>query len=123
MGFAAVTCGFLYWAVGEFMCGTQIFAEVYSPNDKYKAVIFERNCGATTNFSTNVSVLRAEDSLPNRPGNVFQIDGHPDWTLVRATWAAPRSLLITYEDDYEVWHQESFFRDFLTGVTVEYQRK
>ena len=56
------------------MCGNAMIAEYPSPNGKLKAVVFERNCGATTGFSTQVSVLQSTDPLENEGGNVFAAD-------------------------------------------------
>lgn len=103
------------------MCGTEIFTEVYSPDNAYKAVVYERNCGATTGFTTNVSILPVADELPNRVGNVLQLDGHPDWTLVRPAWIDSDSLFITYDERYEVWSQNDTYRHFFTVIKVDYQ--
>src|SRR5687767_10343542 len=46
------------------MCGNDIQLTVVSPDRKLKAVVFERSCGATTGFSTQVSVLPADRDLP-----------------------------------------------------------
>jgi len=45
-----------------------------SPGAELKAVIFTRNCGATTAFSTHVSVLPAGSRLPHGGGNLFIAD-------------------------------------------------
>ncbi len=37
-------------------CGNEILKEVRSPTGKMKGVVFQRDCGATTGFSTQVSV-------------------------------------------------------------------
>jgi hypothetical protein len=34
-------------------------------------VVFERDCGATTDSSTQASVLEAQVAMPNEAGNVF----------------------------------------------------
>ena len=44
---------------------------ISSPSGMFRAVVFSRNCGATTAFNTQVSVLRANDALPDEPGNTF----------------------------------------------------
>ena len=37
-------------------CGNDLVKEVPSPNGKMKAVVFQRDCGATTGFSTQISL-------------------------------------------------------------------
>ena len=44
---------------------------VASPSGALKAIVFSRNCGATTGFNTQVSVLRAADSLLEEGGNTY----------------------------------------------------
>ena len=55
----------------EFMCGDDVLAEDVSPNGKKKVTVFQRDCGATTGFSTQASILDAESKLPARGGNVL----------------------------------------------------
>ena len=53
---------------GKAMCGNEIFQEASSPDNSYKAVVFQRDCGATTGFSTQVSILGTNDELLNEAG-------------------------------------------------------
>jgi hypothetical protein len=62
------------WAIARDMCGNEILAELPAPDNRHRAVVFQRDCGATTGFSTQVSVLRGSRSLPNDGGNVFIAD-------------------------------------------------
>lgn len=68
---------FLILLSGCFMddlCGNHVLSEAVSPNGKYKAVLFQRDCGATTDYSTQISILRKEEALPNRGANAFATD-------------------------------------------------
>jgi hypothetical protein len=66
--------------------------------------VFERACGATTGFSTQVSLLHAGQSLRNEPGNLFVADtNHLDLPLVQAPapfvavrWLGNKELVLTY---------------------------
>ena len=67
------------------MCGNEIITVSTSPDGKWDAVLFERNCGATTGFSSQISLLRSGRELKNRGGNVYVADGYPrgyslNWT-------------------------------------------
>ena len=55
-------------------CGNDEVVRVPSPDAKFEAVVFQRDCGATTGFSTQVSVVTKGASLPNEAGNVFIAD-------------------------------------------------
>jgi hypothetical protein len=57
------------------ICGNEVIKTVVSPSGTLKAIIFSRNCGATTGFNTQVSVLPANESLTKDAGNIFIING------------------------------------------------
>lgn len=71
-----------------------------SPDGTQKAVVFERNSGATTGFSTQVSLLPFESVLPDEPGNVLGIDGHPDHTDITVDWINDKTLRVAYTLEY-----------------------
>lgn len=52
--FGLITC---VGGMFDDICGNKIIQEIPSPNRKLKAVIFTRDCGATTGFSTQISLL------------------------------------------------------------------
>ena len=121
LALGVICCGSLIWYVSSGMCGNEIYQEIYSPDDEYKVVVFQRDCGATTGFSTQLSILNASDKLPNKSGNVFVIDGHPDWTNVQVKWDTDRAILITYSERFEVFLQKNKFRRFFETIKIEYQ--
>jgi len=49
-----------------------------SPNKKWKLVLFERNCGATSGSSSHISLLQAEEELKNVTGNLYIATGTPE---------------------------------------------
>src|SRR5262249_10486833 len=63
----------LRWFVGG-MCANQLLAEIPSPDGALKALVFERDCGATTGFSTQISIVGGNGSLPSRAANLFVAD-------------------------------------------------
>src|SRR5438093_5481906 len=85
-------------------CQNDVVSTVWSPVGSTKAVAFIRNCGATTGFSTHVSVLPGSSDLPNQAGNVLVIDdttkspGLPDYPpgpvlKIALRWAGPNELI------------------------------
>jgi hypothetical protein len=56
------------------------------------ANVFERNCGATTDFSSMVNVQSASDKFRPDEGLLFVAKGRYDLSVA---WAGPRTLLIT----------------------------
>src|SRR5690606_17537649 len=91
------------------MCGNQLVNQIESPNRQYKAVIFTRDCGATTGFSTHVSLMKTSDKLENNPGNIFIASGREavelneiGGPLVIAQWTNNSELLIEATDGIEI---------------------
>jgi hypothetical protein len=56
------------------LCGNERLSEHPSPDGRLNAVVFQRECGATTGFGTHVSLLRAGERLPNESGNILVAD-------------------------------------------------
>jgi hypothetical protein len=56
-------------------CGNEVSQTVVSPSGRLKAVVFNRDCGATTGFSTQVSIIPSSESLPGEGGNTIVLDG------------------------------------------------
>lgn len=56
-------------------CGNEVSRTVISPSGKLKAVVFNRNCGATTGYNTQVSIIPTSASLPGEAGNALILDG------------------------------------------------
>ena len=86
---------FLLIALGPDLCANQIYQEVYSTDRTLKAVVFQRDCGATTGFSTQVSVLPAGETLGNDvAGNLYITNGRPADSRLLLQWTSQRSMLI-----------------------------
>jgi len=70
--------------------------EDLSPNGQLKAVAFRRVCPEEHSITTHVSIIRADEALPDGNGNVFAYDNE---IAVRATWLSDTRLAIyTYAD-------------------------
>jgi hypothetical protein len=93
---------FAFVALFAPLCANEVLQTGLSPDGRLKAVVFERDCGATTDFSTQVSVLPAGEKLPNDGGNVFTADcdhgaapsGPGGGPRVDIAWTGARSLII-----------------------------
>ena len=95
-----------------------------APDHRARVVVFERDCGATSDFSTQVVILRRGEELGDRSGDVFVVDsdhgraaagpGGGPW--VEATWASPDSILIRFDDQARIFHQSTI----VGGILVRY---
>jgi hypothetical protein len=97
-------------------CSNTTIAEVPSPSGELHAVVFERECGATTGFSVQVSILRRGERLSNVGGNAFTADsGHTVLPLqVKAEWESDRALRLTYDPRPRTFAKERA----ISGVTL-----
>lgn len=102
------------WNAGCDLCGNEFGYEQLSPDGKTKAVAFERDCGATTGFSTQVSVLPSATKLPNEAGNIFVADGN---FKIRLEWEANDKLLVRYP----VGARVRFKKDSEAGISIRYE--
>ena len=77
--------------VGCNPCGNDPIHAVTSTDGSKVAIAFIRDCGATTGFSTQVSIVKAPGRLPNEPGNVLIVDGKVPLSL---EWVGDNKLVI-----------------------------
>jgi len=94
-------------------CKNEILQDIPSPGGRRHAVVFQRDCGATTDFSTQLSVL-TKDRTATDGGNVFVVDsdhgkapagpgGGPNVTV---QWLDKRTLEVRYDSRARILSQE-----------------
>lgn len=89
--------GLMYYScqwLADISCRNDIHKEYLSPDGKLKAVVFQRHCGATTGYSTQISIIPALDSLRNEMGNVFMVDGYSREVAPNLEWVDDRRIKI-----------------------------
>jgi hypothetical protein len=105
LGLVAVVAAVLVPAVlVATVCDNHVLRSVPSPDGWYRAVVFERDCGATTGFSPQVSVLPAWEPLWGY-GNVLILGDAAGLAPrearrrppLRVRWAGPRELAVAYD--------------------------
>jgi hypothetical protein len=105
-------------------CGNKIIARSNAPGGAHSAVMFERNCGATTGFSTQMSIVSSGEQ-PSGAGNAFVADDDHgaaatgDWggPWAEMTWLAPDHLRIRYAAKSRFFKQE----DKVSGVKISFE--
>src|SRR5689334_19293005 len=95
-------------------CDNEISWTVVSPSGKLKAVVFNRNCGATTGFNTQVSIIPAAEPLPGDGGNTLILDGT---VPLRLEWRSDSALRLQGLGTATMFHQSHS----VAGVAVEYE--
>jgi len=59
------------------MCDNLIINSTKLREVNLNIVLFQRDCGATTGFNTQISMINIGEELPNESGNIFTADtGH-----------------------------------------------
>ena len=91
--FAALSVGVMYAFFSSLpdLCGNEVISEVLSPDGTRKAVVFSRDCGATTDVSTQVAVLKLGESLGSNPESVLAADTNRG-TAARGAWGGPEVI-------------------------------
>lgn len=90
---AAVLCGSVLALLScdDGPCGNTVLQSVVSPDGRIKAVVFSRDCGATTGYSTQLSLVSADSTLPNESGNTHIMKGNEAFTV---RWVANHRLQV-----------------------------
>lgn len=105
-------------------CENSVAARATSPDGQHDAVIFQRDCGATTGYSTQISIID-QGSPPTGSGNAFVADDNHgvaavgEWQgpFAAIKWVAPDHLLISYALKSRIFEQA----DEVDGVKIDYQ--
>ncbi|SNR97327.1 hypothetical protein SAMN05192560_2045 [Methylobacillus rhizosphaerae] len=106
-------------------CGNNLLTEVWSPDGKYKVVVFQRDCGATTGFSTQLSLMPSQHQLGNESGNIFVADtnhgaapsGIGGGPSVSIQWLDPESLVVIHHPNARI----SMAEPQSSGVRIMYK--
>jgi len=106
-------------------CDNHIVSRLDAPDGAHSAVLFQRDCGATTGFSTQISVLPA-GGQPEDSGNVLRADGGHDAAVRAGAWGGPwaemhwlssRHLLVRYAAGARLFAREAQ----VSGITISYE--
>jgi len=108
-GTAALAVAIVASTSGCGLCGNADFREYPSPDRAMKVVVFTRDCGATTDFSTQLSVLRGADSMPGGIGNAFVADSNHGQasTAVDVRWLDARTVEVYHSAHARVFKAET----------------
>lgn len=103
------------FAVDEFgSCGSEVVDTVLSPDRRHQVVVYEHDCGATTDFSTQVTLDPLFAARPIGGGNIWSADadhgvaprakwGGPD---VRIEWTSSTTLRLLHHPRARVFRAE-----------------
>jgi len=95
------------------MCHNTIQKEILSPDGTKKIVIFTRDCGATTAYSSQISILDKNSHLLNWYGNAFASEFSDP---VTAIWVDSKNVQVTYHRGGRV----AFQHTQVDGISIKY---
>ena len=98
-------------------CDNTIWSTHASPNMNFKVVTFERNCGATTGFSTHLSVLKNGKTLPNSAGDTMVIKGRPGDVAPEISWISNKKIELRTTGKEEIFLAAEEWRRWLPWPT------
>lgn len=111
---------FLLWFLLDG-CSNQLYQQFVSENGLYKAVVFQRDCGATTGFSTQVSILAADDELcDDCAGDILAADRHPGENKLKMQWRGDHELLVSLPEGLNVYRSETQWSHWFDKVDIRY---
>ncbi|MBB5203599.1 hypothetical protein HNQ51_000892 [Inhella inkyongensis] len=95
-------------------CSNEISSRIESPRGTHVAVVFNRNCGATTGLNTQLSVIAKGEAVPEAPANAFIADGS---LALRVRWVSESELVVAGFDGARIVKQAKL----ANGVAVSYE--
>lgn len=114
-----ISCLFSGCSLELFESNNTEFDTIFSPKNGLKAIVFERESGASSGFNTQISVLSAVGKLPDASGNVFAADTNrseaPAWNRqenrngpeVKVRWISENEIEISYDKRARVFVAEN----------------
>lgn len=110
------------------MCGSKLEESKLSPNGELKILIFSLNCGAISDFSTQISIVESNYKLQNDDaGNVFSADSDhgiakmnesKEIIELKTKWLNDKTLEIEYPENARIFKNE----DKINGVEIIYKK-
>lgn len=94
-------------------CVNEVRQTIISPDETKKVILFSRNCGATTAFNAQATIVGGDEALPDEPGNVFVSDKGE----VKISWKEDGGILVVCDSEVRFFKKEAVVR----GIRIEYR--
>lgn len=106
------------------LCADHVLDRFQAPDSSAELVVFERNCGATTDFSTQASIGEINAGTGNQAGNIFIADTNRGAAPVvkrgglelRVRWIDNRTIELAHHRSARVFEARNEYR----GITIRY---
>jgi hypothetical protein len=104
--------GIIYFIIPS--CNDDLISELSSLDNNYKAISYERDCGATTDVSTNIKIIKKK-KLWDKKNTVFTAKGSGD---IEFSWNK-NSLIVKCLDCGQVFNKQESWEN----VKINYELK
>ena len=107
---AGSVLGMICFPVFAETCINKVINEEYSPNNNFKAILFERECEEKTLPTVEVTILLSDVEFGDEEGNVYISEGYPEHYDIK--WNSELVLSIS-GNPWNVWSKadETFVFD------------
>lgn len=95
-------------------CSNEVDVILEAPQGDRIAVVFNRNCGATTGFNSQLSVLPRGAATSSQAGNALIADGT---VPLKLRWTSESELVVSGHQGATLFKQEHL----ANGVTISYE--
>jgi hypothetical protein len=116
--FSGIILGFLLaacYSKRPAPCTNHVRSELTSPNGRQRAFVFQRICPADGSVTTDISIVRTDEALPDGNGNVYATDRD---IAVRVAWLTDNRLAVYSFADLSKGNR----LDQAGNVSIEYSR-
>jgi hypothetical protein len=112
--------------IADSMCGNHLISQTVSPDSRYRAVVFVRDCGATTGFSTQVSILKeGREFQDDDLGNVLvtsdkyygAYSNNYGSAEIKIYWTSNNKILIKIDQTALIGNPANEFHD----ISIDYE--
>ena len=107
----------LWFSEYDAPCGTKIIQEVSSPDKKYIATLFVKDCGATTSESTHLNIRTISSKLNTDDEDIFIAQLGDESANV--SWLSSNILLVDVPETARIFKNLDSFK----GCQIKYSRK
>lgn len=116
---------FLLWSPD---CEDTTCETLFSPDRSHKIILYTRNCGATTGFSTHIALAESDEDLDDGTTIFVADDDHGNANLhpvyqalidIRARWIDNHSLELSYDKNARLF-TEKMQAD---GITIIHHKR
>ena len=101
----------------EFKSADTVLSESPSPDGKHVVTVFERDVGATADFSTIITIRRTSKKFDPEQGRIFVASGRHS---VATTWLSGSNLTVSCNiNQRDIFKKEDTAVD---SITITYQK-